>query len=80
MAHKLSLKHVQRAPFANVNVKLAAQVLSHTVANGVSNLVHFKVLPAETLHTVHLIEKLTCFSMFSLVDLHQGKVSKCIMP
>ena len=56
MAHKLSLKHVQRAPFANVNVKLAAQVLSHTVANGDSTLVHIKVLPADTLHTVHFMK------------------------
>jgi len=62
-------------PFANINVKVAAQVLSHTVANGVSTLVQFRGLPAETLHTVHFIEKLIYFSMFSLADLHQGKVN-----
>ncbi|GFN82568.1 transposable element p transposase [Plakobranchus ocellatus] len=50
-ATKLTKKHITLPPFANLSVKLATQVLSHTVAAGISAMVKQKSLPEEAFAT-----------------------------
>ena len=45
MAPKLKEKHIELPPFQEMCVNLAAQVLSHSVAAGISTLVTLKYLP-----------------------------------
>ncbi|KAK7465210.1 hypothetical protein BaRGS_00037614, partial [Batillaria attramentaria] len=47
LAPKLTDTHLNLPPFSPMSVKLAAQVLSHSVAAGVSTLVQLKVLPTD---------------------------------
>ena len=66
MAHKLSDKHLAVKGFTKMSVKLAAQVLSHTVASTMCSLVQIKVLPEEALLTADFIARFdTLFNMFN---------------
>ena len=56
MAPKLSHKHIHLPPFSKMRVNLAAQVLSHTVAAGISTLVKLNQLPQEAISTASFIE------------------------
>ncbi|KAK7496579.1 hypothetical protein BaRGS_00012231, partial [Batillaria attramentaria] len=56
MAPKLTDKHIKLPPFAPLRVKYAAQVMSHTVAAGISTLVTFGVLPPEAEATAAFLE------------------------
>ena len=56
MAPKLSEKHVTLPPFTAMRVNLAAQVMSHSVAAGLSTLSHANKLPADAEHTAQFIE------------------------
>ena len=49
-------KHIYLLPFSSMRVNLAAQVLSHSVAAGISFLVTCKELPEEAIHTAHFVE------------------------
>ena len=56
MAPKLKDKHIDLPPFAGMRVNLAAQVLSHTVAAGISTLVVLKQLTEDAKFTAEFIE------------------------
>ena len=56
LAPKLKDKHIYLPPFSSMRVNLAAQVLSHSVAAGISFLVTCKELPEEAIHTAHFVE------------------------
>ena len=66
MAWKLKKRHIVVPPFANLSVKLAAQVLSHSVAAGMSTLVQLGVLPTCAKETAVFIERFDClFNVFN---------------
>ncbi len=44
MAPKLTKKHIDLPPFANLRVCLASQVLSHSVAAGMAVMAHWKII------------------------------------
>lgn len=56
MAPKLTHRHIYVPPFAALRVKFAAQVLSHTVAAGLSTLHQLKVLPESAIETAKFVE------------------------
>ena len=56
MAPKLHDKHIDLPPFSAMRVNLAAQVLSHSVAAGISTLSILGKLDAEAKHTASFIE------------------------
>ncbi|XP_076150575.1 uncharacterized protein LOC143134015 [Alosa pseudoharengus] len=56
MAPKLTERHIYLPPFTNMRVKLATQVLSHSVASGMQTMVVQKLLPEEALHTAKFAE------------------------
>ena len=56
LAPKLKDKHIYLPPFSSMRVNLVAQVLSHSVAAGISFLVTCKELPEEAIHTAHFVE------------------------
>ena len=56
MAPKLQDKHINLPPFASMRVNLAAQILSHSVAAGISTLCILGHLDAEAKHTASFIE------------------------
>lgn len=56
LAPKLMEKHLTLAAFSKISVKLAAQVLSHSVAAGMSSLAQLDVLSAEANQTAQYIE------------------------
>lgn len=74
MAPKLSRKHIDPPPFAKMSVKLAAQVLSHSVAAGVSTLVQVGVLPQSAIATANFIEKID--SLFNAFNSSGSKKSQ----
>ena len=49
-------RHIELPPFSAMQVNLAAQVLSHSVAAGISALVALKHLPDSTKDTAQLVE------------------------
>ena len=51
MAPKLMHKHIELQPFAPLSIKLATQVLSHSVAAGISTTVSLGALPEGAQHT-----------------------------
>ena len=57
MAPKLTEKHINLPPFAALRVKLATQVLSHSVAAGISTMVALHALPAEAKDTAVFIDR-----------------------
>ncbi|GFN89473.1 THAP domain-containing protein 9 [Plakobranchus ocellatus] len=57
LASKLSKRHIELPNFAKLKVSLAVQVLSHTVAAGISTMVSFKALPPDATATAQFVEK-----------------------
>ena len=57
MASKLKNKHIDQPPFSTMHVNLAAQVLSHSVAAGISTFVSLKHLPESAMHTAQFVEQ-----------------------
>ena len=74
MAPKLTEKHINLPPFSAMGVKLATQVLSHTVAAGITTLCALKAIDADAIHTAQFIDKMdSLFNVFyssSLSDSH----------
>ena len=58
MAPKLTPKHINVPPFAHLSVKLATQVLSHSVAAGITTMVSLGALPKEAQHTANFVERM----------------------
>lgn len=56
MAPKLTDRHFSLSMFGPLSVPLAAQVLSHTVAAGISVLAQWGILPEEAIHTAKFVE------------------------
>jgi len=56
MAPKLTSKHIHLPPFAGLRVKYATQILSHSVAAGLSFMVAAKLLPEEAQETALFLE------------------------
>lgn len=56
MAPKLSDKHLNLPAFSTMKVKLATQVLSHSVATGISSLASAGYLPVTALKTAAFVE------------------------
>ena len=57
MAPKLKDKHIDLPPFSTMHVNLAAEVLSHSVAAGISTLVSLKHLPESAMYTAQFVEQ-----------------------
>ncbi|XP_072016244.1 uncharacterized protein [Amphiura filiformis] len=57
-AFKLTDKHIYLPAFSRMSVKRAAQVLSHSVASGISSHVALGDLPAEAIHTAEFCERM----------------------
>ena len=57
IAPKLTAKHIDLPPFAPLRVKYAVQVLSHTVAAGLSTLIQLGVLASDAKETALFIER-----------------------
>ena len=55
MAQKLKHKHIDLLPFSTMHINLAAQVLSHSVAAGISTLVSLKHLPVNAMYTAQFV-------------------------
>ena len=72
MAPKLTDKHINLPPFMAMRVNLAAQVLSHSVAAGLTTLCMLgNSLPPEAIHTAHFIEKFdSLFNAFNSSSLN----------
>ena len=70
MAPRLTFRHINLPPFAPLRVKLATQVLSHSVASGISTYCHFQALPPEAQYTADFCEKMdqlfNCFNSSSM--------------
>ena len=76
MAPKLTAKHVSLPPFASMRVCLATQVLSHSVAAGITTLcMTGDKLDREAIHTAHFLERFdklfNTFNSSSLYDAHK---------
>ena len=66
MAPKLTSRHIDLPPFAPLRVKLATEVLSHSVAAGISTLCSLKALPQEAQHTAEFVERMDqLFNVFN---------------
>ncbi|GFR82706.1 transposable element P transposase-like Protein [Elysia marginata] len=72
MAPKLASKHITMPPFSHLRVCLAAQILSHSVAAGISAMVTLKALPPEAIETAKFAEQFdrlfNCFNSSSLTS------------
>ena len=76
MAPKLTNKHINLPPFSSMNVRLASQVLSHSVAAGITTLCMIgNALPSEAIHTAKFIDMFdnifNVFNSSSLYDSHR---------
>jgi DNA transposase THAP9 len=58
LAPKLSHRHINLPPFANMRVRLAAQVFSHSVFAGIHTHVALGAMPAEAIVTANFIGKM----------------------
>ncbi len=73
MAPKVTSKHLDLPPFAPLRVKLATQVLSHSVAAGISAMCGLKALSTDAQHTAAFIEKMDMlFNCFNSSTLHSN--------
>ena len=70
LAPKLRSKHIIIPPFKNISVRLAAQVLSHSVASGIKMLIKKGKMSQEASTRLILWNYLIDFSMFSAVHLN----------
>ena len=79
MAPKLSAKHIDLPPFSAMNVRLAAQVLSHSVSAGITTLCLIgNSLPPDAIHTAHFIEKFdNIFNVFNSATLTNAHKFRC---
>ena len=70
MAPKLRKKHIHLPPFSPLRVRLATQVLSHSVASGMGVLAQWGIISSEAIYTSHFIEKMdvlfNCFNSKTL--------------
>ena len=57
MAPKLKEKHIDLPPFSIMDINLTAQVLSYSVAAGISTLVSLKHLPESAMYTAQFVEQ-----------------------
>ena len=57
MARKLPDKHIYLPAFSNMNVRLAAQVFSNSVAVGISTLVQCKKLEEQAIYTARFVKQ-----------------------
>ena len=57
LAPKLKKKHIELPPFSPLRVRLATQVLSHSVAAGMAVMTQWGILCPEAIHTADFIEK-----------------------
>lgn len=74
LAPKLSEKHMNPTAFKKMKVKFATQVLSHSVASGISTYVSLKALPKEAMNTVYVLDKFdTLFDIFNADKLKEAK-------
>ena len=58
LAPKLTNRHINLPPFANMRVQLAAQVLSHSVAAGIYTHVSLGAMAAEAAFTAEFLDKI----------------------
>ena len=58
MAPKLTHKHIELQPFAPLSIKLATQVLSHSVAAGISTTVSLGALSEDAQYTAVFVERM----------------------
>ena len=66
MAPKLTPKHIELPPFSAMRVRLATQVLSHSVAAGISALTSLGQLEKEAIETAKFIEQFdSLFNVFN---------------
>ena len=74
MAPKLTKKHIDLPPFSSMRVCLAAQVLSHSVAAGITTLsVLSDKLDNNAINTAHFIEKFdSLFNVFNSANLNDA--------
>lgn len=69
MVPKLTNKHIELPPFTNLPVKLATQVLSHSVAVGITTMVSLRALSIEAQTTANFIERIDkLFNCFNSQD------------
>ena len=77
MAPKLTEKHIVLAPFTAMRVKLATQVLSHSVAAGINTLCNLGYLTDDAVTTAEFIETFdqlfNTFNSASLKSTHKYK-------
>lgn len=66
MAHKLTDSHIYPNNFQRMKVKLASQVMSHSVAVALSTCIDLKILPADAMTTVNFIKKIN--DLFDLLN------------
>ena len=82
MAPKLSRKHLDLPGFTKMRVKFAAQVLSHSVAAGISTMCHLGCFDAFALTTAEFIDNIdqlfNCFNSKSLTS--QQKFGHALSP
>jgi hypothetical protein len=79
-APKLTEKHIHPNNFCKMKVKLATQVLSHTVAASICTYVSVGALPSSAMGTAELLLKFD--SLFDCVNsstLHSAKKFKCAL-
>lgn len=73
-APKVKLKHMTLPPFKSLRVRLATQVLSHTVASGMKHMIANKVLPRDADDTADFVEAMDrLFNCFNSKTLHTNK-------
>ena len=58
MAPKLTKKHVELKAFTAMRVKLATQILSHSVAAGIATMCHLNILTPSAQSTAAFVEKM----------------------
>ncbi|GFO35630.1 THAP domain-containing protein [Plakobranchus ocellatus] len=72
MAPKLTKRHILVPAFADLNVKLAAQVLSHTVAAGITTMIKLNAIPPTASTTAEFIDSFDkLFNCFNSRTLNQ---------
>ena len=56
MAPKLTRRHLDLPPFSTLRVKLAAQVLSHSVVTGIKVIAQWGIISEDAMHTADFLE------------------------
>jgi len=73
LAHKVTPKHIDLPPFANMRVRFAAQVLSHSVAAGICTHVAFGAMSSDAAFAAEFIDTVDalfdCFNAGSFCGL-----------